>query len=228
MDNKPNHLRIFAQILILMAILAALLFLPAGRLDWPQAWALIIFMMIYFLLYVQIGILKDPHQTQERSQRGRNVKSWDRVIIGIYSALLPTIFIVAGLDAGRFLWSIVPIIWQILAWGGLALAGGVILWTVRTNTYLSRYARIQNDRRQQVVASGPYRIIRHPMYLGILILFLCIGPALKSWFALIPGLLIDLLFLIRTAKEDKMLQNELDGYGQYTQEVRFRLIPGVW
>jgi len=228
MDNRPKLLRVIAQLLILMLILAALLFIPAGRLDWPQAWILIIFLMIYFLLYIQIGIFNDPDQTWERSRKAENVKDWDRLIMGIYSVLLPTVFILAGLDVGRFHWSTVPLVWQIMAWAGLALAGGIILWTVRTNTFLSRYARIQDDRGQQVIASGPYRIIRHPMYLGILILFLCLGPALASWFTLIPGLLIDLLFLIRTSKEDKMLKNELEGYLLYTQEVRFRLIPWIW
>ena len=228
MDNSPKLLRVIAQLLILMVILAALLFIPAWRLDWPQAWVLIIFLLIYFLLYIQIGIFNDPDQTRERSRKAENVKGWDRLIMGIYSVLLPTVLIVAGLDVGRFHWSTVPFVLQVMAWVGLALAGGIILWTVRTNTFLSRYARIQDDRGQQVIASGPYRIIRHPMYLGILILFLCLGPALASWFTLIPGLLIDLLFLIRTSKEDKMLKNELEGYLLYTQEVRFRLIPWIW
>lgn len=228
MDHRPKLLRVIAQLLILMIILAAHLFIPAGRLDWPQAWVLIIFLMIYFLLYIQICIIKDSDQARERNRKAENVKSWDRLIMGIYMALLPTVIIVTGLDAGRFLWSTVPLVWQILAWAGLAFAGGIILWTVRTNTFLSRYARIQDDRGQQVIASGPYRIIRHPTYLAILILFLCIGPAIPSCFALIPGLLIDLLFLIRTSKEDKMVRDELDGYVQFAQEVRFRLIPGIW
>ena len=228
MESKPKVHRIIIQILIILIILTALLFVPAGRLDWLQAWVLIFFILIYFLLYVQIGISKDPDQTRERSQMAKNVKPWDKVIMRIYTAILPTVFILAGLDAGRFRWSTVSMIWQLLAWIGLAFAGGIILWTVRSNTYLSRYARIQDDRGQQVVATGPYRIIRHPMYLGILTLFLCMGPALGSWVVLFPGLLIDLLFVIRTGKEDKMLQEELDGYKQYSQVVRFRLIPWIW
>jgi len=228
MESKPKVHRIIIQILIILIILTALLFVPAGRLDWLQAWVLIFFILIYFLLYVQIGISKDPDQTRERSQMAKNVKPWDKVIMRIYTAILPTVFILARLDAGRFRWSTVSMIWQLLAWIGLAFAGGIILWTVRSNTYLSRYARIQDDRGQQVVATGPYRIIRHPMYLGILTLFLCMGPALGSWVVLFPGLLIDLLFVIRLGKEDKMLQEELDGYKQYSQVVRFRLIPWIW
>jgi protein-S-isoprenylcysteine O-methyltransferase Ste14 len=99
---------------------------------------------------------------------------------------------------------------------------------VTTNTFLSRQARIQDERHQVVVTSGPYRYLRHPMYLGILVLFLCLAPALGSWYALIPGLAIDVLFVVRTVKEDQMLREELPGYEDYAQRVRFRLVPGLW
>lgn len=227
-ESKPKLLRIIAQLIILFAILTLLLFLPAGTWYWPQAWLLILFLAIYFLLYIFIGIYGDPEQTQERTHTSLNVKRWDKVIMGIYTILLPLVFIFAGLDVGRFELSTVPIFLQILAWIGLIIAGAVIMWTVRTNTYLSRYARIQDNRGQKVIASGPYRFIRHPMYLGIVLLFFCVGPALGSLLALIPGVLIDSLFIIRTAKEDKMLQEELAGYQDYTRQVRYRLLPGIW
>jgi protein-S-isoprenylcysteine O-methyltransferase Ste14 len=117
---------------------------------------------------------------------------------------------------------------QALAWAGLVLAAALILWTAASNTYLSRQARIQDERGQEVVTSGPYHYIRHPMYLGILILFLCLGPALNSWYTLIPSLAIDILFIVRTAKEDKMLREELAGYEDYARRVRYRLIVGIW
>ena len=225
---KPKFSRVLVQLIILIGILALLLFLPAGRLDWLEAWAFIIFITIYFLLYIYFGIYKDPEQTQERSHIGENVKPWDKVIMRIYTVLLPTVFILAGLDVGRFMLAKVPIFIQILAWLGLIFSGAIILWTVTTNTYLSRYARIQDDRRQEVIISGPYHYVRHPMYLGIIILFLGLGPALGSLLALIPSFLITILFAIRTAKEDKMLQQELSGYKRYSQEVRYRLVPGIW
>ncbi len=220
--------RLLFRVLFLLIILAVLLFLPAGKLNWPQAWALIVAVGIFFIIYIFWGILRDPEQTQERSQVAENVKRWDRVIMGIYTVLLPTVFIIAGFDVGRFGWSKAPLSVQLVGWIGLILAAALIFWTVRTNTYLSRYARIQDDRGQEVVISGPYRFVRHPMYLGILILFSCIGPALSSLFALIPSAVIDILFIIRTAKEDKMLRKELEGYRAYTQQVRYRLLPGIW
>ena len=226
--SKPKLIKIIIQLLILFALLVVLLFLPAGTWDWLQAWLLILFLMIYFILYIYLGIYRNPEQARERSKIAPNVKRWDKVIMSIYTALLPTVFILAGLDVGRFELSVVPIIIQIIAWAGLVFAGAFIMWTVISNTYLSRYARIQDDRGQEVIITGPYKYIRHPMYLGILILFLCIGPALGSILALVPGSMIAILFIARTAKEDGMLCEELDGYMDYTKRVRYRLVPGVW
>ena len=230
MQKSPgyNIIQLIFKVLLVLLILAALLFLPAGTLDWPQAWVFILTIGLYFLIYVIWGIRKDPEQTQERSQMAANVKCWDKIIMGVYTVLLPTVFIVAGFDVGRFSWSTTPLVAQGVGWIGLIIGAAVIFWTVRTNTYLSRYAHIQDDRGHEIVISGPYRCVRHPMYLGILILFICIGPALSSLFALIPSAIIDMLFIIRTAKEDKMLQEELEGYQAYSQKVRYRVIPGVW
>jgi protein-S-isoprenylcysteine O-methyltransferase Ste14 len=220
--------RIVSRLLLVLGILAALLFFPAGRWDWPQAWALILSFGAFLLLYALWGMYKDPEQLEERSRVAENVKPWDKVILAVYTALLPTVFIVAGFDAGRFRWSEVAVGIQALAWAGLVLAAALILWTATSNTYLSRQARIQDERGQEVVTWGPYRAIRHPMYLGILVLFLCLGPALNSWYTLIPSGAIDILFLVRTAKEDKMLREELAGYEDYARRVRYRLIVGIW
>ena len=214
MHRKPARTlgRAIARVLLVLGVLAALLFVPAGRWDWPQAWALIVGFGAFLLLYAVWGIYGDPDQLTERSQVAENVKGWDKVILAVYSALLPTLFIVAGLDAGRFRWSTVPLVLRAVAWAGITLASGLILWTATANTYLSRQARIQDDRGQAVVTSGPYRHVRHPMYLGVLIIFLLVGLTLGSWLALGPGLAIDALFIVRTAKEDRMLREELAGY----------------
>jgi protein-S-isoprenylcysteine O-methyltransferase Ste14 len=226
--TRPAVGRIAGHLLLLTGLLAALLFLPAGRWNWPQAWALVAAFGSFLLLYALWGFYKDPAQLQERSRIAPNVKGWDKVIMGVYAGLLPMLFIVAGLDAGRFGWSGVPAWTQVLAWAGLASAAALILWAATTNTFLSRQARIQDERHQVVITSGPYQHVRHPMYLGILILFFCLAPALGSWFALAPGLAIDVLFVVRTVKEDRMLQEELPGYADYAQRVRYRLMPWLW
>jgi protein-S-isoprenylcysteine O-methyltransferase Ste14 len=104
-----------------------------------------------------------------------------------------------------------------------------MIWQVMmTNAYLSSWARIQEDRGQVVVQEGLYRYIRHPMYLGIIIAFLGIPLALCSWWALIPSVIIIGIFLYRTYREDKMLKDGLDGYVEYSQTVKYRLLPGIW
>ena len=221
-------LRLTFRLVILLTILASLLFIPAGRIDWVEAWIFIGVYGFFLMLYGVWGLWKDPSQFKERSQVAPNTKSWDLIILAIYTAFLIVLFIVIGLDAGRSRWSHVPILVEGLGWLGQVLAGAIIFWAVVTNTYLSRVARIQEDRGQEVIVTGPYRYIRHPMYIGIIILFLSIPIALGSWWGLIPGISIAILFVIRTAKEDKMLHNELMGYKNYANRVRYRILPGIW
>lgn len=222
--------RALLGLLIILATLAALLFVPAGRLDWVEAWALIACCGAYLSLYAWWGLHKDPDQLRERgrSRKAENVKPWDRTILAAYTAFLLLTPVVAGLDAGRFRWSIVPPAVKLLGWLGMTFAGALILWALASNTYLSRMARIQDDRGQVVVSAGPYGFVRHPMYLGIIVLFLCTPLALGSWWALLPGAVIGALFVLRTIKEDGMLRQELPGYTAYAARVRHRLVPWVW
>lgn len=230
MSKKPviKTSRILLSLVLVLGILAALLFLSAGSLKWLQAWLFIAAIGIFFLFYIFWGIKKDPQQFEERSRKSENIKRWDKIIMGIYTGLLPTIFMIAGFDVVRFGWSEMPTLFQVLAWLGLCSAASLIFWTVAANTFLARYVRIQDDRGQKVVTAGPYHYVRHPMYLGIIVFFLSLGPALGSCYALIPGVVIDILFIIRTAKEDQTLQEELAGYPDYSEKVIYRLIPWVW
>jgi protein-S-isoprenylcysteine O-methyltransferase Ste14 len=212
----------------LIFILDVVLFLSAGRLDWPAAWVFSSLYCIYLLIAMVWGTLKDPDLLKERSKRADNVKSWDKVIMGIYTLLLVAMLILAGLDAGRFGWSAMPLAAQVIGLLGLVPAGAMNFWAATANTYLSRMVRIQEDRGHQVISSGPYRYVRHPMYVSVILLMVCIPLLLGSWWALIPGGLIVILFVIRTALEDRTLQAELPGYAEYAQRVHYRLLPGVW
>lgn len=99
---------------------------------------------------------------------------------------------------------------------------------MNSNPFFSSESRLQTDRNQQVTRRGPYRFVRHPGYLAAILLWPAVGPALGSWWAVIPGLLAALLMFMRTGYEDHMLQAELPGYAEYAREVRFRLLPGIW
>jgi protein-S-isoprenylcysteine O-methyltransferase Ste14 len=111
---------------------------------------------------------------------------------------------------------------------GLVLAMAVTYWAMASNPFLSTIVRIQDDRGHYVVTSGPYRYVRHPMYAAIFLMWPGIALELGSWWALIPAAVIVIVFVIRTALEDRMLQAELPGYVEYAQHTRYRLLPGVW
>jgi protein-S-isoprenylcysteine O-methyltransferase Ste14 len=213
---------------VVILIMDLLLFVPAGRLDWPEAWILSLLYGVFLLAYAVWGTLKAPDLLEERSRVAENVKVWDKVIMAIYTVLLLATLIFAGLDVGRSRWSHMPVALQVLGLVGIVLASGLIFWTILTNAYLSRMVRIQEDRGHQVVTGGPYRYVRHPMYAGIILLFPCMVLFLGSWWALVTALLIAMLMVLRTALEDRALQAELPGYAEYAQRTRYRLLPGVW
>ncbi len=215
-------------VFVVILVMDLLLFIPAGRLDWPSAWILSLLYGAVLLVYAVWGTLKAPDLLKERSQVADNVKTWDKVIMAVYTVLLLATLVLAGLDAGRIQWSHTPMAVQVLGLIGVVLAGGLVFWTILTNAYLGRMVRIQQDRGHQVVTGGPYRYVRHPMYVGIILLFPCMALFLGSWWALVPAILIGVLMVIRTALEDHTLQAELPGYAEYAQRVCYRLLPGVW
>jgi len=216
------------RLIFSIALFLALFFVPAGTLKWPEAWILIVFYIVS-VLGVIIWLKKnDSELLKERMQRKKDGKTWDRIFIFVYVFFLIIMLCVTGLDAVRFRWSNVHIILKII--GFLGFIPGFILgfWAMRENTYLSDIVRIQKDRGHKVCQTGPYRHVRHPMYIGIIIAMLCFPFALGSFFAVIPAIIIVVLFIIRTVLEDRTLQEELPGYREYTETVRFRLFPGVW
>jgi len=215
------------QVFVSVLLMGLVLFLSAGRLDWPAAW---VFLGLYVLVILTLGVWamrKNPEAVNERGKM-ENMKSWDKTLMTIYTVMLFVLFAVAGLDAGRFGWSVMPIALQIVGFVGLILAMAVTYWAMATNPFLSTIVRIQDDRGHYVVTSGPYRYVRHPMYAAIFLMWPGIALQLGSWWALIPAAVIVIVFVIRTALEDRTLQAELPGYTAYAQRVRYRLVPGVW
>jgi protein-S-isoprenylcysteine O-methyltransferase Ste14 len=143
-------------------------------------------------------------------------------------SLLFLLLVLAGLDGGRFRWATAPLPVQLLGWVALIFAGGLVFWVTSVNTFLSRYARLQDERGHQTVTFGSYLWVRHPMYLGVIVLMIGIPLVLGSYWALVPGGFIGILFIIRTALKDKFLQAELPEYKGYARKVRYRLVPGIW
>ena len=111
---------------------------------------------------------------------------------------------------------------------GVAAGLGLVLWAMAVNRFFSPAVRIQEERGHHVITSGPYRLVRHPGYAGMIVAALCSGPALGSWWAILPIAAYILLILRRAAVEDRFLQAELRGYADYARRVRSRLVPGIW
>jgi protein-S-isoprenylcysteine O-methyltransferase Ste14 len=144
------------------------------------------------------------------------------------SLLLIAWLILMPLDAMRFEWSEVPGWLQFLGALGLVLSLYVVFLTFRENAYLAPVVKLQEERGQSVVSTGPYRYVRHPMYSSMFLFFPATTLLLGSWWGLLLCLVLLGLLVWRTALEDRMLKNELAGYEEYAQSVRYRLIPRVW
>lgn len=215
-----------AQVVLSFAAMAALFFLAAGRLDAPRAWSLFGMYLVYFVVLVRVA---DPDLIVERSTAWPAARRWDRFLLRAYNILLPLILFVAGLDSGRFGWTpslpaMVPLAALLL--NGLALS--MMGWAMATNIFFSTVVRIQKERGHTVVSGGPYHYVRHPGYVGMILSILCMPLALGSAYALIPAGIAVGIVVARTVLEDRTLQAELEGYKEYAQQVRYRLVPGVW
>jgi protein-S-isoprenylcysteine O-methyltransferase Ste14 len=227
-DSKLSKWRLVVRGLLGVAIFVAVLFIPAGRLNWLEGWVFLVALFSYLVALQVWGYRKDPELVRERSRMGPNVEGWDKVIVTIYLVLLFVMLVTAGLDAGRYQWSSAPRGIQILGWMGF-FAAAILIWRVMSvNTFSSSMVRIQADRGHQVITTGPYRYVRHPMYVGVIVLLLSIPLVLGSWWATLPAVLIGILFVVRTVLEERTLKEGLHGYPAYMDRVRYRLLPGVW
>jgi protein-S-isoprenylcysteine O-methyltransferase Ste14 len=229
MFDDPLVRRLIKQTVIWLAVLGAVLFLVAGTFDWPGAWVLLTESAVLGLLSGVRIARHDPELLKER-MRGpiqKEQKPWDKRLLTVIFSLCFLMPIVAGLEV-RFGTSTVPGWLQVL--GALGLAFGIYVFHVvmETNSYASAVVRIQSERGQKVISTGPYAYVRHPMYAGAVAYFLGLGLLLGSWYAVGIGVLIIALFGLRAVWEEETLARELDGYAAYAERVRYRLIPGVW
>jgi protein-S-isoprenylcysteine O-methyltransferase Ste14 len=212
--------------LLFMLIVGAALFLSAGTLDWPMAW---LYLAAIAASTVAAVLLMDPELIAERGEIGEGTRAWDILLALIMGRLVYlAIAIVAGLDK-RFAWSpplSLPL--QVAALLFFVLALAWTDWAVVANRFFSGVVRIQHEREHKVVSRGPYRYVRHPGYLGSLVATLASPLVLGSLWALVPAGLTAVAIVVRTAMEDRVLQQELPGYRRYTRRVRYRLLPGVW
>ena len=205
------------------------LFLSAGTFKWTRGW---ICVALWVLVLPLVGIVTqhyNPQLMKERAKwRRQDTKRFDKIILALY---LPFVLIqpaVGGMDAVRYHWSAMSFGWVYVGTIVYFLAMALITWVVSTNPYAEASVRIQTDRGHTVVSTGPYRYIRHPMYVGLILMFVGTPLIWGSVWALAVAGVLAVLMIARTALEDRTLFNELAGYQEYAAHTRYRLIPGFW
>ena len=205
-------------------LVGILLFLPAGTVQYPGAWLFIALLFVPMLIMGIVLLIKSPdllakrldHKEKEKTQRG---------VIALSGLLFPAGFVLSALDF-RFGWSSAPLWLEIVASGLFLVGYGMYAEVMRENAYLSRTVEVQEN--QTVISTGLYGIVRHPMYLATLLMFLPLPLILGSLWGLIPFALYPVVIVIRILNEEKVLTERLAGYAEYKTRVKYRLLPFIW
>jgi protein-S-isoprenylcysteine O-methyltransferase Ste14 len=221
-------LRRIVQLLLANIITGVVLFAAAGTVHWRRGW---IYIGLHMAMVAASGILivrTNPSVIAARGRIHREAKAFDKVILRIYMLLLPATVVVAGLDAVRYRWAPLPVA---TIYAGVPLAVLAIvpaLWVLMVNPFAEAAVRIQKERGHVVITRGPYRFVRHPMYVGVILTGFAAPLILGSGWAFVPAVATLILFVVRTALEDKTLRTELPGYAEFAEHTRYRLVPGIW
>jgi protein-S-isoprenylcysteine O-methyltransferase Ste14 len=212
-----------------LILLAVLLFGAAGTIHWPQAW-------IYLAWAAAISFgggfwlaRHDPELLNERlgSFVQRDQKGWDKIFMVTVLVLWFAWFALMGLDV-RYHWSDVPLYAQVVGFLLLVLGCTLVGLTFKANSFAAPVVKIQKERAHRVISSGPYAYVRHPMYAGALLINIGAPLLLGSWWGLVVGALFTVLIGVRAVLEERMLKAELEGYVDYANRVRYRLVPYLW
>lgn len=223
-----NRRRLVLRLACLPVFIALLMFLPAGTWAWTKGWLFVAVVLgIVSAVFVVLHRV-NPEVIVARSSFHEGTKGWDKILLSVYFPAMAAVLLVAALDDGRFHWF--PVDWWVCIVGyALLLVGiGIVTWAEAVNKFFEVTVRIQADRGHEVIDTGPYAIIRHPGYVGGILHAVGIALSLGSLWALIPAGVASVVLIVRTQWEDQTLQEELNGHKEYTQRVRYKLVPGLW
>jgi protein-S-isoprenylcysteine O-methyltransferase Ste14 len=225
-DRVPTPL-VGLAVAAMLLVFAALLFVPAGRLDWAFGWSYVFIVAVSVTISWVCLSRWNPELIERRMQFGEGTKAWDKVCAASFAPVMIAVYVVAGLEARQGTAS--------QAWGswllGLAIfapGSAMLTWSMVVNPFFEKTVRIQTDRGHRVIDTGPYAYVRHPGYVGFIGWMLSTPLLLGACWAFVPAALSVVGVVIRTALEDRTLRAELPGYREYAARTRFRLIPGVW
>jgi len=217
------------QVIAGLFLFMVLFFLSAGRIDLPRAW---FFFSLYFisLLFNMVIFLKfNPEVIRARSEMKWGEMKWrDKLFTVLYIVFLFLMFIVCGLDVGRFQLSSLRMEFLVVGVVIFVVGWVFVAWAMVENKFFETTVRIQQERDHRVVTTGPYAIVRHPGYAGMILFYGCAPFIIGSLYGLIPVTLLSFAFVFRTYFEYRLLYEELPGYKEYTKKVRYRLVPFIW
>jgi protein-S-isoprenylcysteine O-methyltransferase Ste14 len=219
------------RFLVTTIFMLGVLFLSTGSLHWWEGWAYTGMTLLLLVLSRSLILLKNPDMVKERAEAGKkeDVKAWDKILVSLIAIYGPLVsWIIAGLDE-RFGWTPdLPDYIQFIALCVIFLGIMVSTWAMVVNRFFSSHVRIQTDRGHTVVSAGPYHVVRHPGYAGGIFAWIAMPVFFSSYWVAIPSIVVITLTIIRTTLEDRTLKEELPGYREYTERVRYRLMPGIW
>ena len=207
-----------------LLLVGLLIFLPAGTLGYTYGWLLIGLLFVPMLIAGFVMLFKSPEFLAKRLD-AREKQSTQKSVLALSGLMFVAGFVVAGLDY-RYGWSKMPVAVTVAASALFLVAYALYAEVMRENAYLSRTIKVEEG--QKVVDTGMYAIVRHPMYMTTVLLFLMIPVILGSWYALIAFALYPAIIIVRLKDEEALLTRELPGYAEYKQKVKYRIIPFVW
>ena len=215
------------QVVGQFGLILAILVLTSGNWRWPWLWVYLLLSVC--LLAVNARVLpRELMAERGAGHRRENVARWDRVLSTLIGLTMLVVLAVCGLDE-RFGWSPpLSLAVHLLGAAGFVLGQLLFTWAMASNVFFSTMVRLQAERGQAVASGGPYRYVRHPGYVGYVVAALGNAVVLGSLWGLVPAAVVGVGMIVRTALEDKTLQEQLEGYKEYAQRVRYRLVPGIW
>lgn len=205
-------------------VVALFFFLPAGTIDYWQGWFYMAVLFIPMIFVLRYFIKNDPELLIKRMQMKEKVGEQKSIVKFSYIFFLVG-FVLPGLDF-RYKWSQVPMEISIISAALVFLSYYMIFLVMRENSYLSRIVEVQKG--QKVISTGPYEVVRHPMYTGVILLYIATPLTLGSYLAVLPFVPLIFLLVFRLQNEEAVLKKGLKGYTEYCRKVRWRLLPGIW
>ena len=225
MSEKRTYAILITAIIAAGFLVGLIVFLPAGTLFWLEGWIYLLMLMGFFLIMIIYFQKNNPDLLKSR-MKAKPRERWDLIVTVVLSLAFFAVYMLPGLEAVRFNWTQMHPILEIIGFVLFVLSLVTLFIVMKENTFATK--AVQVDEKTKVITTGPYKYVRHPMYVGFTLLIISTCFALGSFFALIPAGVFVACIFVRTHFEDKMLHEELEGYKEYAQKTKYRIIPGIW